>query len=303
MKKISMVLILIGSILGGAYYFVIKDKEDIREEIMSMTYYDSEILGLSFDYPTTYFIQEKDESTSERNMYSVVLAEDTEENRRVFSGLEPGREGPPTISITIFQNNLDNYTAREWIESSSFSNYKLSNGILTETVIDDMVAFSYQATGLYENDNVVVAHEDFVYMFTVFYLTPADGIRSDFEEMLRTVRVTVPSNERTHDLIMLDSPKAGSTIKSPLILHGQARGHWYFEATFPITLLDATGKIIAQHYAEAEQDWMTTDFVPYSGSLTYDSPPEGTKGTLILHRSNASDLPEYDDEYHIPVMF
>jgi len=113
------------------------------------------------------------------------------------------------------------------------------------------------------------------------------------------------------DLIRLDSPKVGATIKSPLQVEGRARGTWYFEASFPIVLVDWDGKIIAESHAEAQSDWMTQDFVPFSGVIEFSSPVEGQsdapdfmkRGTLILKKDNPSGLPENDAALEIPVVF
>ncbi|MDZ4226851.1 MAG: hypothetical protein U1D26_00035, partial [Patescibacteria group bacterium] len=94
---------------------------------------------------------------------------------------------PPTITITIFQNNLDNYTTRGFVEGTNFSNFKLSDGNTTELSVGGEAGLKYSATGLYENDNVVVALPSYVYMFTAFYNSPTDRIRADFEDVLRSV--------------------------------------------------------------------------------------------------------------------
>ncbi len=105
------------------------------------------------------------------------------------------------------------------------------------------------------------------------------------------------------DLIVVGSPTKNFTISSPLVITGNARGTWYFEASFPVELKDASGKTIAQHYAEAQSDWMTENFVPFKSTLTFPKQPAGSKGTLILHKDNPSGLPENDRSLEIPVVF
>ena len=118
------------------------------------------------------------------------------------------------------------------------------------------------------------------------------------------------------DLIVLNTPKANDVIKSPLVIEGQARGYWFFEASFPIVLTDWDGKIIAEHYAEAQGEparttdgvqsggWMTEDFVPFKSTLTFTAPAGNNKrGFLILKKDNPSGLPEHDDALEIPVTF
>ena len=104
------------------------------------------------------------------------------------------------------------------------------------------------------------------------------------------------------DLIVVVSPKPNEPVSTPLLITGRARGNWYFEATFPVELRDATGKKIAEHFAQAQGDWMTSEYVPFAARLTFAKPATPT-GTLILHKSNASGLPEHDNKLEIPVRF
>ena len=103
------------------------------------------------------------------------------------------------------------------------------------------------------------------------------------------------------DLIRATSPKPGTTITSPLTIEGEARGTWYFEASFPIKLLDATGTEIATGHAEAQDEWMTEDFVPFKATLEFTAPGKIARGTLVLEKDNPSGLPEKDDKLEIPV--
>ncbi len=105
------------------------------------------------------------------------------------------------------------------------------------------------------------------------------------------------------DLIRLETPRPNQTIKSPLTIKGQARGTWFFEASFPIALTDWDGKIIGEGIAQAKGDWMTTEFVPFEATLTFsvDKDAYSNKGTLILRKDNPSGLPEHEDALEIPV--
>lgn len=112
-----------------------------------------------------------------------------------------------------------------------------------------------------------------------------------------------------YDLIKIEKPKEGQTISSPFVAEGEARGQWYFEATFPIILVDWDGRIIAESYAEAQGEWMTENFVPYSGVINFESPykkgdPDFMKrGAVIFQKSNPSGLPQNDAAAEIPIVF
>ncbi len=117
--------------------------------------------------------------------------------------------------------------------------------------------------------------------------------------------VTAP----THPLISLTSIKDGDVVGSPLKLEGEARGYWFFEGSFPVVLTNWDGLIIAEGFATAEGEWMTEEFVPFKGELTYTSPykagdPDFMKrGSLILKKDNPSGLPENDDAFELTVYF
>ncbi len=112
----------------------------------------------------------------------------------------------------------------------------------------------------------------------------------------------IDNEKEKSDLIVLEAPKSGSEISSPLIVTGKARGPWYFEASFPIKLIDGNGKEIALIPAQAQSDWMTTEFVPFKTILTF-STPTTKNGKLILKKDNPSGLPENDDSLTIPIIF
>ncbi len=103
--------------------------------------------------------------------------------------------------------------------------------------------------------------------------------------------------------IIVDSPKSGSVIQSPLMIRGKAKGSWFFEAVFPIVLKDNEGKEIISSYARAEGEWMTEGYVPFSAELLYPTQKRGEAGFLIFKRDNPSGLPENDASVSIPVIF
>jgi len=117
-----------------------------------------------------------------------------------------------------------------------------------------------------------------------------------------TTEPVIPRDTSHDDLIRVDAPQQDDEVASPLVVTGQARGQWYFEASFPVTLLDANGQVVVAHYAQADGEWMTEEFSPFTATLMFERPATKT-GTLVLMKSNASGLPENDDEVRIPVRF
>ncbi len=103
--------------------------------------------------------------------------------------------------------------------------------------------------------------------------------------------------------IKIDNLESDEIISLPLIIEGQARGSWYFEASFPVKLLDEDGKELTVAIAQAQKDWMTTDFVPFKAVIELSSLPKTGQGTLVLQKDNSSGLPENDEKITMPIRF
>lgn len=109
--------------------------------------------------------------------------------------------------------------------------------------------------------------------------------------------------EEHKDLIKLESVHAGDSISSPVKITGEARGNWFFEASFPISIVNWDGLIIGQGVATAKGDWMTEDFVPFEANITFDKATYKNNGAIILQKDNPSGLPANDDALEIPIFF
>jgi len=105
-----------------------------------------------------------------------------------------------------------------------------------------------------------------------------------------------------NDFIRVSSPKENDLLVSPLHVRGEARGYWYFEASFPVKLLDSNGKELYVGPIQADGEWMTEDFVPFDSTVVFTQPQTKT-GVLVLQRDNPSGLPENEKEIQIPVRF
>ena len=75
---------------------------------------------------------------------------------------------------------------------------------------------------------------------------------------LSTILIASYSGGATVNDIRNISIAPGSEISSPLRITGEARGPWYFEASFPVVLTDGDGLIIAEGHGQAQGEWMTT---------------------------------------------
>lgn len=113
-----------------------------------------------------------------------------------------------------------------------------------------------------------------------------------------TEHITPP----TKDPAYLTNIKTNEIIESPLILQGQARGSWFFEASFPIRIIETNNRVLGEGIAQAQGEWMTRDYVPFTSTIEFKTP--GTnQGFILLIKDNPSGLPEHDAQLRIPVRF
>lgn len=101
--------------------------------------------------------------------------------------------------------------------------------------------------------------------------------------------------------LFVDHPVQNTIIASPLKITGKAPGNWFFEASAPVEVTNSNEDMIGQSYIMAQGEWMTTDYVPFEGTVEFTL--EGDYGFLILKKDNPSGEPQFDDSAKIKVLF
>ena len=120
--------------------------------------------------------------------------------------------------------------------------------------------------------------------------TPISGPNGDTQEEGRFISENVK----------VSSPRPDSTVLKTFTVIGEARGTWYFEASFSIFIIDANGVKVGQGIAQAAENWMTEDFVPFTAQVTVENSPG--PAILVLLKDNPSGLPENDDSVSFPIV-
>jgi len=119
--------------------------------------------------------------------------------------------------------------------------------------------------------------------------------------ILAPVLVQAQEKKKNNKDIVVSFPKPNQCVSSPLTVQGKARSPWYFEAIFPIRLVDLKCQQMSASSARAIGDWTTKEFVPFEGKLDFEVTKE-TRATLILENDNPSGLPENARRKEIPVI-
>ncbi len=100
--------------------------------------------------------------------------------------------------------------------------------------------------------------------------------------------------------IRVTTPTPAMRVRNPITVIGTARGSWFFEASFPITLIGEKNNPVAYGIAEATSDWMTEDFVPFVGEIN----AQDLRGNFFieLKKDNPSGEPQFDESIRIPIV-
>lgn len=123
---------------------------------------------------------------------------------------------------------------------------------------------------------------------------------SDYTFVFKIEKRLVSYANASADMIRVTTPPPGAVVGKEFKIMGEARGNWYFEASFPIDILDRNGNKLATVVAQAKGEWMTTSFVPFEAQVkvpeTYIGP-----AMVVLRKENASGLPENDASAWYPI--
>ncbi len=145
-----------------------------------ITSFESEHIGLRFEYRNVYVATTAHAGNEEREWHSVILLPE---------GFVPpqGGEGPPAITVQDIPNP-EGVALSEWIKSDARSNWKLDGTEPQATTVGGKPALAYRHSGLYEFDAVAVAHNGKIYLFEAAWQDANAEIRKDFAKLLDTVQ-------------------------------------------------------------------------------------------------------------------
>lgn len=143
--------------------------------------YDSVQDGITFSYPAHYTLQlhELDITTMTGKYLTLIPSE---------AQIPVGGEGPPSITVGIFENPQKTPLA-DWLKIiTNGAPMPASGWDFAEGTVAGENAIAYTATGLYESDNVAVAHGTRVYLFSASWMTRDEATLKDLEFLLQSVR-------------------------------------------------------------------------------------------------------------------
>lgn len=132
--------------------------------------------------------------------------------------------------------------------------------------------------------------------------SPAPNSNNSTSTQVASSTLNLEGNTASTNEIVVTSPAVNAKISSPLTVTGKALGNWYFEASAPVLVYDSKGVLLGQGPLKAVGDWMTTNFVNFTGSITFTK-PSTTTGYVVFKNDNPSGDPARSKYLVVPVSF
>ncbi len=187
-----VIFLIVGFIVLNTYIYTEKQGDGIvpASEVRTYTTYTDEWLGFLFSYPTGengYTMTEPQVGIDDSGLQKILVLTDTQEAKLFEDNPVIGGEGPPTITLLVFDNQK-RLTPLLWAETNTlYSNISLKRSETSETVIGGAHAIQYMADGLYASEIAIVAHGSHVYVLNGSFIDVSSTIRKDFETILNSI--------------------------------------------------------------------------------------------------------------------
>jgi hypothetical protein len=145
--------------------------------------YRSATYGIAFTYPEGYVLAESEAGNAERAHHSISITKATNVPAPTAG------EGPVSVTIDIYQNDLDRLSLIAWITNTSESNFKLGPGVMASTTVAGVEAASYTWSGLYEGESTVFLHGTNVVSVSGTHMDATDEMRDVYRSVLASVSI------------------------------------------------------------------------------------------------------------------
>lgn len=142
------------------------------------------------------------------------------------------------------------------------------------------------------------------YQINILEVFPETHTREQITQEEYRITFEILDTTDKMNFIKTNNIKSGQLVTSPLHINGSARGYWFFEGSFPVSILDEQGTEVARGFAQAKGDWMTTEFVDFSTTLEFtNGGTNSDTGMIVLYKNNPSGIDTKNDELLIPITF
>lgn len=110
-------------------------------------------------------------------------------------------------------------------------------------------------------------------------------------------------NKIEDNTLILSNFRENDLLESGFIIEGKIKDGFFFEGTFPVEVQDDNGVTLGRTFANAQTDWMTTDYIEFKTQPISFEKKENSSGYIVFKKDNPSGLSENDREIKLKVRF
>jgi len=162
----------------------------IESEPSDFTVYESDRLGLSFNVPGGFTVDNSLESAEIEGEYDfrgqIELWSDADYEDIQAGAYEGGTEYPPNVSVTVY-NNPEQVSLQNWAEGHN-------RFVMIEEYSTAMVAgqeaIAFTSDGLYRSENIVFSSPNSEDIVVISYAQGGEGYEQAFQKIISTFEFT-----------------------------------------------------------------------------------------------------------------
>ncbi|MEQ9669021.1 hypothetical protein [Coleofasciculus sp. G2-EDA-02] len=154
----------------------------------SQNTYKNESLGISFEYPEGFVVDDTNEqSDTESEVRRGSVEVWTQADYQAIQNDFEGTELPANVSLWVYRNP-DRLSLQEWVKSRS--DYFVSPENYKEQQVANQDAIAFESTGLYESENLVLSSLDGQDII-VISLAKGSGNEAVYQQAFEQIRGTL----------------------------------------------------------------------------------------------------------------
>lgn len=240
-------------------------------------FYDG-VIGVRLAYPTDWFVSPASSDQGEFAVYSF----------NPTTTPDKGGISSDQLKVAIVSFSDENERSLTIDDDSIISQQRIS--------VDDYAATLYELSGQAGTSRSVEININTTDTYFISAYPRNSELINIFDDILEYIDLNAPQP------VTISGITPGMEINSPLSVSGTIPGNWMFEAQTTMELRTAGSEIITSTTIDTQADWQTTEQIPFSGQLTFQS-PDAILGYIYIQKSNPSGIPNNQETFSWPIRF
>jgi hypothetical protein len=109
---------------------------------------------------------------------------------------------------------------------------------------------------------------------------------------------------QTADDVIIDAPTQDDIVAPPFTVYGKAKGYWFVDGVFPMSLYDSRDNVLGRSFAKAVSPIARDEMVDFEARMPeFKDVPKSGSGYLLFQKNNTSGVIEAEGSYKMELAF